>query len=193
MGGGGSDTPTDYTTKYVGTWNAACETDTDIVDANTNNLAHSVYSFAFSRVDEKTMKAVLTINVYGSTDTNCSQTSLGKIVWSGSGVGNFSYGASGITSGAGVTLVVDGQTTVSNKTVDKVTFSIDALSSTTNATYTVGTAGHQFKVTSSSFPAGTSKDLYYLNGTTITTGDDTGVATGQYPTTLLSTPTFTKQ
>lgn len=198
--GGGSDatdapatTPasTDYSTKYVGTWKSACEQNSDITDLTTNGGANATQSMTLTRTSDSALRGTLTITVYASTDTSCTGTALGTLVWSDTDTSSVSQSASGISSGSGVSFTIDGQTTLGGKTADKITSKIGALAPGlgSNATMSMGS---KFSISTADFLAVTWKDLAYLNGSTITAGDDSGSATA-YPTALDTTPTWTKQ
>lgn len=195
-GGGGSDASvdsgTDYATKYVGTWKTACGVSSDIVDATTNSSANSIDVVTFTRSSNTQLKSVYTTQVFASNDPTCSQASLGSIVYTGAGNGSFVQSASGFVSSAGFALKVDSQTTVDNKTVDKVTFEVEALTNVGNGTYTAGT-GNRFKINPADFGAVTVKNLAFVNNGTITFGNHSGVPNSEYPSTLASYADLTKQ
>lgn len=193
-GGGSSDNTTDYATKYAGTWKSVCYSSSTITDATTSAATNITEKLVITRTGSSTAKAVLTSDVFASSDTSCAQTSLGRIVWSGSGDGVFTQNSAGIVSDASITIAIDAQATVSGKSVDQVTITRGALStSLSNAMLTVG-SGNRFRVNTANFPAVTYKDITYVSGSTLTFGDKTGVATTQYPTTLgTGELIFTKQ
>lgn len=198
--GGGSDatdtpatTPasTDYSTKYVGTWKTTCDQNSDIFNLTTNTWGvNTTQSMTLTRTSDSALRGTFTTTVYASTDTSCTGTALGTIVWNDNDT-SVSESASGISSGSGVSFTIDGQTTLGGKTADKITFKIGALA-TTNGNNSTLTATGKFRISSADFPADTWKDLAYLNGSTITAGDGSGTSTA-YPTALDTTPTWTKQ
>jgi hypothetical protein len=193
-GGGGGGSAPDYTTKYVGTWKTECARTGLIEDATTQADAYSIDSYVFKRVSDTVMKAAVTSQVFASTDTSCSQASLGSIVYSGVG-GNatVSQSATGITTGASQSMTIDGQTTINGKTVDKTSVTIEALTNyPVNTTITVGT-GHRFTLRMADYQARSGKDLFYVDAGSMWVGDGSNVSATEYPTALDSTPFLKKQ
>jgi hypothetical protein len=193
-GGGGGDSAPDYTTKYVGSWKTECATTGLITDATTNQDAYSIDTFEFKRESDKVFKAAVTTQVFASTDTNCALTSLGSIVTNGvGGNGTVSQSATGITTGASMTLTIDGQTQIDGKTIDKVSVTTEALTNyPANTRITVGT-GNRFTLQMADYQASTGKDLLYVNAGSIWAGDGSGGSNTEYPTALASAPILKKQ
>jgi hypothetical protein len=191
-GGGGTTDTTDYTSKYVGTWKTGCliNEPAPAIDLATGDGANYTETYVIARTSDTALKvSPYTMTIYSSTDTTCTGIELGTIVMDGSGSGSATQNASGFTSGAKITITVDGQTSIDGKTVDKTTRVRETLATSlgNNATVTIG---NKFSFSSADFLADSFKDIYYLEGTALMTGANNATP---YPTVLNTDSWLTKQ
>lgn len=190
-GGGGGGTPTDFTTKYVGTWESGCYTNGIVKDATTAGNANVTDAVTLTRVDESNMTAAFVQTVYASTDTNCAATPLGTIERTGLSGGAFSAGASGIKSSNGPNKIsVDGTAKIGADTVEQITTDYPALTNTLPSTGTT-TAG-RISINLADYQAAKEKNIVFQTGNKFTLGQSNASA---YPTSLGTTNGFiyTKQ
>jgi hypothetical protein len=187
-GGGGDSTPTDFTTKYVGTWKSGCYATGIVKDATTAGNANVTDTVTLTKVDGSKMTAAFVKTVFASTDTSCAGTALGTIERTGIGGGAYTAGASGIKSSNGPNQVtVDGTAKVDVNTVDQITIDYPALipGSTTGTT----TAG-RISINNADFLATKEKNIVFQSGSMLTLGQANVITTtsaAAYPTALGTT------
>lgn len=187
-GGGGDNTPSDYTSKYVGTWKSGCYATGIVKDATTAGNANVTDTITLTRVDGSNMTAAYVKTVFASTDTTCAGTSIGAIERTGINAGAYTLGASGIKSSNGTNkITVDGTAKVDVNTVEQITLDYPALipGSTTGTT----TAG-RISINIADFQAVKEKNIVLQTGSQLTLGQANVVSTtsaSAYPTALGTT------
>jgi len=203
-GGGSGDTTTsasttsnsgvDYVSKYAGTWKTACWSASIYKDtANGNASAYFTRTLTFTKASNTKLLVSAMDTVYSSTDTTCSGTVAATVTRTGQNTGSFvlDNNTKTITSSLGEnSATYAGSASISGASgADNFDAVTAALSSTSNATLTVGA----ISLNSSDFVGVTDKIALYLNGTTLTAGGNGSATT--YPTTLATNPSgiFTKQ
>lgn len=188
---GGDSLSPDFTTKYVGTWKSGCYTTGIVKDASTNGNANVTDAVTLTRVDGANMTAAYVKTVYASTDTTCSEASIGAIERTGLSDGAFTSGVAGIKSSNGPNKIkIDGQAKLDAITVDQITLDYPALTNSlpSNATTTAG----RIKINLADYQAASEKNIVYQSGDKLTLGL---ANENTYPTALGTTSSFiyTKQ
>ncbi|MBT0569585.1 hypothetical protein KIK84_04560 [Curvibacter sp. CHRR-16] len=194
-GGGGdssSSSGTDNVSKYVGTWKTACWTSSIYKDtSNSNASAYLTRTFVISKASNSKLSVSVTDTVYASTDTGCTGSVEATITRTGQNTGTFTSNSTSITSSLGEnSFTYAGVASITGASgADNFDVVSAALSSTSNATFTVG----NISLNSSDFTGGSAKTALYLSGSTLQLGQSTGNT--NYPTALNTTASaiFTKQ
>ena len=210
-GGGGSIDSQSLSQPFVGTWRSGCYQDVDIkqsggasigtvTNLDLNGLLDSLYAtkeMVITAVDNTNIAIKFTYKIYDLSDTNCSGTPLGTIVYTGQSLMSETINASGIESSYGAnTATIVGDTSLSDgKVVSRLIFNVTKLMDATKRAYAGSDgAGHAgFTTTTGDFPAFTDKAIASINGSTMVIAFSQGAEA--YPTALTvdNQHTFTKQ